>query len=153
MSVQFEVDGDAFREFQRDLRRLEPDVARELNKTLRGVLRDKVLPAARSNASWSSRIPGAIKPQVTQKQIGLRVARKQAPHGRPFEGLQRGLVSRRGNFRHPVFGRSTQSRSQWTWVSQQNRPFLAPAFVDNHDEAVKAAQEAVGEAAKLAGFR
>jgi hypothetical protein len=141
-----EVDGEAFQRFQKDLRDMNREVAKELNKKLRGVLREKVLPAAQANASWSSRIPKAIKPQVTQKVIALRVARGVAPHARPFEGLQTGMRGRKV-FRHPVFG------NREVWVSQPTRPFLAPAFLDNHDEAVKAASDAISEAAGQVGFK
>lgn len=141
-----EIDGEGFREFQRDLRKLDRQLANSLNRELRNVLRSKLLPAAKANASWSSRIPGAIKPQVTQKHVALRVNAKQAPHGRPYEGLQNGLRSR-GKFRHPVFG------NRAVWVSQPTRPFLAPAFRANEDEAVKAVREAVADAARQAGWR
>jgi hypothetical protein len=140
------VDGDAFREFQRDLKRLDPEGAKALNKALKDVVTTKVMPSAKSNASWSSRIPGAIKPSVTAKGMGLRVAGKQAPHGRPFEGLQNGLRSR-SHFRHPVFG------NREVWVNQATRPYLGPAFLANHDAAVKAAQEELGKAAAQIGFR
>jgi hypothetical protein len=140
------VDGEGFRRFQRDLKAMEPALAKDLKKELRGVLESKIAPTARSNASWSTRIPRAIKPKVTNREIALRVDSKAAPHGRPFEGLQRGLRSN-SSFRHPLFG------NKKFWFQQSTRPYLAPAFLSNHDEAVKAAREAVGSAARAAGFR
>lgn len=141
------VDADDFRNFQRTLKQLGgPEMTKALNKELRGVLNTTIVPDARRNAGWSSRIPGAIKPQVTSTKLAVRVASKQAPHGRPFEGLQQGL---RANawFRHPVFG------NREVWVNQRTRPFLAPAFDDNADKATKAAEQAVDAAARAAGFR
>ena len=143
---QFAVDGDAFRTFSRELKKVEPALAKTLNKELKRVVTETVMPAAKSNAGWSSRIPGAIKPQATTKGMGLRVARKAAPHGRPFEGLQTGARGR-PTFRHPVFG------NREVWVAQNTRPFLKPAFDDNHEVAVDGAQKAIATAAKAAGFR
>jgi hypothetical protein len=144
--MRFDVDGDAFRGFQKDVKAMGAGISRELNKQFREVMRQHVLPAARSNASWSSRIPGAIKPQVTQRQIALRVARKQAPHGRPYEGLQWGARGR-STFRHPVFGNRN------VWVAQSTRPFLQPAMDANREKAVEAAKQAVEEVARTNGFR
>ena len=138
---QFAVDGKAFNIVARELKKVAPQLAKELNKELKQVMTREVLPDAKSNASWSSRIPGAIKPQATTRQVALRVARKRAPHARPFEG--RGG----GSFRHPVFG----NRSNW--VTQSTRPFLKPALDKNAEKAVDGAQKAIATAAKAAGFR
>jgi hypothetical protein len=140
------VNADDFRNFQRTLKRMDKDISRELNKELRKVIASTIVPAARSNAGWSSRIPSAIKPTVGVRNIGARVASKQAPHGRAYEGLQKGLRSN-SHFRHPVFG------NRQVWVSQATRPFLAPAFEENAGEAVKAAEEAIQSAARAAGFK
>lgn len=143
-TFRLEIDGEAFKLFQRELKKIEPALAKELKKELKAVVDTHVVPTARSNASWSSRIPGAIKPQALSKGIGVRVARKRAPHARPFEGLQ----GRTGYFRHPVFG------NREVWVSQPTRPFLEPAVRDNQQEAADAASEAVEKAAKrAAGFK
>jgi hypothetical protein len=141
-TFRFEIDGEAFRVFQRELRKVEPALAKELNKELRDVVAQHVVPDAKANAGWSTRIPAAIKPQVTTKQVGVRVAARQAPHGRPFEGL-------RGNssFRHPVFGNRN------VWVAQSTRPFLAPAVDKNQEKASQAALRAVDTAGRAAGFR
>lgn len=145
MSFRAEVDGDAFRSFQRDLRALDKKLANQLNRRLREVVTTDIIPTAQSNAGWSSRIPGAIKPKVTQRWVGARVDRKRAPHGRPYEGLQTGMRSR-GVFRHPVFG------NRKVWVSQKTRPFLAPAFDANRETAAEAAKQAITDAAREVGF-
>lgn len=144
--MRFGVDADDFREFQRQVKGMDKELAKSLNKEFRRVINEHIIPAARSNAAWSARIPGAIKPQVTSTRLGARVDRKQAPHARPFEGLQRGLRGR-GFFRHPVFG------NREVWVNQQTRPFLQPAFDQHGDTAVEAAEQAVTEAARTAGFK
>lgn len=141
-----EIDGEAFKLFQRELKKIEPALAKELKKELKAIVNTHVIPDAKSNASWSSRIPGAIKPQALAKGIGVRVARKRAPHAAAFEGMQpRGM---KAEFRHPVFG------DREVWVSQPTRPFLLPAIDANQQEAADAARDAVEAAAKrAAGFK
>jgi len=76
-----------------------------------------VLANAKSNASWSTRIPGAIKLSISlttrRTGVSLRVNRKKAPHGRPYENL-----GKPGKFRHPFFGDRTR------WFEQPARPFF-----------------------------
>lgn len=95
---------------------------------------------AKSRASWSTRIPGSIK--ATTANGGLtavvRAGGKAAPNAAPFEH-----AGREGTFRHPVFADATKTRSDWTWVSQQARPFLHPATMDHLTEAVEAIRDAV----------
>ena len=142
MSFRFEIDGEAFRTFQRELRKVEPVLAKELNKELRQIVKERIIPTAKANAGWSSRIPGAIKPQVTTKLVGIRVAGKQAPHAKPFEN-----TSNTGWFRHPVFG------NRQVWVNQNARTFLRPAVDANQESAAQAVAKAIDTAGRAAGFR
>jgi hypothetical protein len=139
-------DEQEMRKFIRDLRAMDANVAKDLNKNLRDVLLREVMPTAKQNASWSSQIPGAIKPMVQAKRLGLRVNAKQARHARPYEGLQAGLRRRTGGFRHPLFGNRNQ------WFTQAFRPFLAPAMLDNADRAAQGVLEAIDSASRKAGF-
>lgn len=148
-TFRFEIDGDAFKVFQRELKAVEPALAKELNKELRNIVKAKIIPDAKANASWSTRIPAAIKPSVTTKQIGVRVAgsgrkgsTRQAAHAYPFEN-----TSNTGWFRHPVFG------NREVWVNQNARPFLRPAVESNQEEVAQAALKAVDTAGRAAGFR
>lgn len=141
-TFRFEIDGEAFRVFSRELKKVEPELAKELRKELREIVKTKVIPTAKSNAGFSARIPGAIKPSVTTKGAGVRIAGKQAPHGRPIEG-----IGGNSHFRHPVFG------NREVWVNQRTRPFLSPAVDANQDEAAEAAKKAVDKAGRAAGFR
>lgn len=91
---------------------------------------------ARGNASWSSRIPGAISTSVTfaaTARFGgtVRVDSVAAPHARPYEGM-----SGNATFRHPVFGGPA-------WVSENTRPFLKPAGQAKTPEAVRLMGEAL----------
>lgn len=98
-------------------------------RELRGRIKrggDLIAGEARQNASWSSRIPGAIKVRArisTRETAALiSVDAEKAPHARAYEGIS----SRATTFRHPVFG-TGENRTDWTWVSQEKRPFLMPA--------------------------
>lgn len=93
---------------------------------------------AKQNASWSSRIPGAISVTSSITSSGgavVRVNSQTAPHARPYEG--RGSPG--GFFRHPVFG------NRENWVPQQTRPFLKPAVESEADKAKALIATAVTE--------
>lgn len=136
-----EIDPAQFRRFQRDLKQLDPELRKELNKKLRRFVATMVIPAAKGSASWSSRIPGKIRPRVAGKGVGLRVASGGAPHARPLEGISG------PTFRHPVFGNRNN------WVTQSARPFLKPAVDAHRDEFMEAAGKALDEAAQQTGWK
>jgi len=124
---------------------MPPAMMRQLRKTFvaagQPMLRD-----AQSRASWSSRIPGAIRVSstVTSERLGvqLRVSAKAAPHGRPYEGLGEGA-----EFRHPVFGRFDRG------VSQATRPFVLPAVKTAADKLIPDLHDDFEAAARECGFR
>jgi hypothetical protein len=128
------IDGSEVIAFSLQLR----DVPTELRPELRRNILDAaevIAAAARSNASWSSRIPDAISTRVrfgTGSAVQIVVNSAKAPHARPFEGIGQ----RAGTFRHPVFGRDR-------WVEQQQRPFLVPAVRQHEDAAVRGVQSAI----------
>lgn len=119
------------------------EVRANLRKELR-VVGQSALSKARSNASWSSRIPPAISVRVSTRGdkagVYLRVDAARAPHARPYEGIG----SRGATFRHPVFG------DRDAWVTQATRPYLVPAVQAVRDEALRAAEQAVLNAARAA---
>ncbi len=129
-------------DFQRDLKKLAPEVRKAFDKRLKAIVRD-VVADAQSRASWSSRIPRAIGPSLTRRGAGVRIRRDKAPHGSIYE-LGSGRNS--GTVRHPLFGDTAH------WFSSPTRLFLGPAVDDKRDEAVKQALEAVEDAAKEVGF-
>lgn len=113
------------------LRRNMLKVPQEARTAIRKPLREagqQVLADARGNASWSSRIGGAmrIRTSFSSRRPGvfIQVDRNKAPHARPFEGIVQ------WSFRHPVFG------NREVWVEQASRPYLVPALDENEGEAV-----------------
>lgn len=111
------------RAFIRDNDKLPKDVRRDLRIGLRAAAQKPLL-AAKENAAWSTRIPGAIRLSVSisarSAGVAIKVNKKIAPHGRPLEHK-----GRLGDFRHPVYGQGP--RESWTWAENRARPFLWPA--------------------------
>lgn len=79
-------------QFSRQLKDTEKKFAAATRKRLRQALTesaDEVQSKARANASWSSRIPSAVKVQTTfsttRAKVALVVDAKRAPHARALE--------------------------------------------------------------------
>lgn len=106
----------------------------------------------KANASWSSRIPGAVKTKVSfsAKSAGVTVYvdASKAPEARPLENGGSG-----GTFRHPVFAdQSRQTRADYTWVSQKAHPFFGSAS-KSEDSKITAGINAIADAVeKKAGL-
>lgn len=124
-----------------DLRAMSMQVRRGIRPTIKRAS-EPMVAQARANASWSTRIPGAIRVAVLKSGVDIRVNRRKAPHARPLEG-----IGGNATFRHPVFG----NRSRW--VSQQTRSFLDPAVEQHRGKVRKALIDLVGEAAREHGYR
>ena len=130
----------------RDLHRMGPAGRRRLKKAFEEAGRP-LEADARSRASWSSRIPGAIsvRPLMSDVRgmvgVQLRVSSADAPHARPYEGMGQG-----GSFRHPVYG------NREVWVSQQTRPYAFPAVKATADKILPAIGDAYEAAARECGF-
>lgn len=127
-----------------DLRRVPIELRRELRPAVRAAAQG-VLVEARSRASWSSRIPGAMRIAIrfTGKAAGASVVVRaaRAPHGRPYEHL-----GAPGTFRHPVYGRDT-------WVTQRAKPFLFPAARAAAGSAAREIDQAVEQVLRRTGWR
>ena len=116
----------------KDLARIEPELRKELRNRFRELIQP-VADDAKSRASWSSRIPNAIRISLGAKNMSLTAKAVDAPHAKAYEGLAKGSGSRSG-FRHPVYGRDV-------WVSQSTRPFLLPAVQAHSDEVYRKVEE------------
>jgi hypothetical protein len=146
--IRLELDPRSYRDFQRALGKLAPEAQKELNKQFRRML-GPLVAGARARASWSSRIPDAIRPQVTPNRVGLRIDRKKAPHGRAYEALRKNAVNAQ-TFRHPVF--AGPDRVDWRWVEQRSRPFVLPTIDEHRTQFYEQARRAMATAAEKAGF-
>jgi len=140
------LDPSSWRNLQRDLRALGPEIVKELRTQFKDIGSD-IVQSAKTRAAWSSRIPGAIGLSVTTTRVGVKVNRRQAPHARAFEGVGRSGFGSKTHFRHPVFGNRN------VWVSQNTRPFVAPAIRQHQEAFYDKATEAVTVAARKVGWR
>lgn len=136
---------EEIRRLVRDLGKIPKEVRQELRPAIRKVA-DVVVQDARRRASWSTRIPGAIRIGInfsSGSRAGVTVigSVKKAPHLRVYEHL--GFEA---PFRHPVYGRNV-------WVSQMARPFLFPSVAAHAEDVDKAIGEAIDQVAHKHGFR
>lgn len=147
------VDEGDLRKLVADLKELEggKKMVTALRKNLKAAA-DPMKRQVQANASWSTRIPGAVGVQVrfTAKRVGVSVfvSRKKAPHARPIENS-----GKAGTFKHPVFGRTTRRGNRYVTAIQPARPFFFSEMAQHMPEVEKACAEAVEDAAKAAGFR
>ena len=95
---------------------------------------------ARMNAHWSARIPPSIK--VSGGSGGVSIM-SGAPPAYPNEV---------DGVRHPVFGGRGTRRPKAPWVTNQHRPFLAPAADQRIDEAAEKFAQVIDDWAKEHGY-
>jgi hypothetical protein len=134
-----------------DLGQLPRTLDRELREGLRRAA-EPIAADARSRASWSNRIPGAIRVRTRlagRAGVSVRVSSRAAPHARPIEHK-----GQPGNFRHPVFADAeNQVRTEWTWVNQRARPFLGPAAEAGASKAAEAVADVIDKSFRQHGWR
>ena len=97
---------------------------------------------AKENASaWSVRIPPSIRVSGGDPEVFIR---SSAPPAYPneIEGV-----------RHPVFGGRGTRRPHAPWVTNQFRPFLAPAADEAADQAAEKYADIIDDWAVKAGFK
>ncbi|MDX3101755.1 HK97 gp10 family phage protein [Nonomuraea angiospora] len=135
----------AIAELAKDLGKIPPELRKAMRPALKAAA-EPIVQDAKGRASWSTRIPRAISLSVRfgkrDPGVSIRVRRGAAPHGRPYEG-----ITGASTFRHPVFGHRDR------WVSQETRPYLAPAAEAGMEGALAASVEAVDQVAREQGFR
>jgi hypothetical protein len=133
-----------------DLGNISPELRRQMRPAMKRAAQP-IVENMKRRASWSTRIPGAIKISTSFAQgpragVRIKVDAKIAPHARPYESGS----SRNRNLRHPVFAKS-DDRMEWTWAEEPVRPFFFPAVRAGGAEAKRQAELAVLTAARTAG--
>jgi hypothetical protein len=115
-----------------DLGKISKEVKTELRRGMRKIA-TPTLGKVKDAAKWSTRVPGATKLTTgfSARRAGIRIEtdRNRAPHARPYEH-----GGKEGYFRHPVWGDQDTPRRDWTWVSQQARPYMLPSAIEDIDE-------------------
>ena len=123
------TDARDFRAVAKALRMAAPQAARELKKDLRAAGMIVANRAKEIAAEHSQKIPPTIKVRVASTTVAVVAGGKDAPQAGLFElgntgGSKSAAASRRGEFRHPVFG------NREVWVKQEMHPFLTPAAAE-----------------------
>lgn len=122
---------EQFRDVPRELR---PAIRRAVGQAAQAFVTDVA-----QSASWSSRIPAAVrtKTSFSQTKPGVRiyVDSAKAPHARPYEGMAPG--GNESQFRHPVYG------NYEAWVTQATRPFFRPNVEKHRDQVLDAIETAL----------
>jgi hypothetical protein len=137
--------GDAVRKLVVDLGALPEELRKELRPEFLRAGRP-LLEDARNRASWSTRIPAAMRLRMSRSRknpgVALVVSSRLAPHARLYE-----FGADRRGFRHPVYG------NREVWVQQQTRPYIIPALrAGGRQRFVDAADRAVATAAARRGW-
>jgi hypothetical protein len=97
---------------------------------------------AKQNASgWSARIPPSIRVSGGDPEVFIR---SSAPPAYPNEIP---------HVRHPVFGGRGTKRPHAPWVTNEHRPFLAPAADEAGDAAAEKYADVIDDWAIKAGFK
>ena len=124
------LDTTNFTNVAKNLRKVAPDLARELGREIRKA-GDLIAVEGRSNASWSQHIPPNIKVQRRGIAVKIVIEPGDKPHegeGAAYEGD--GIASK--PLRHPVGG----NRNNWTSKNTKTRPMIGPAFLAQQDAAL-----------------
>lgn len=145
------IDTSDFRAVAKALRQAQPELARELRKSLRKA-GEIVAVEARSLAEKDSKsIPPTIKVRVASATVSVVAGGKDAPVAGLFElgntgGSKSASASRKGVFRHPVFG------NRDVWVNQPMHRFLAPAAASRAMQVERAVLGALDQATRTIVF-
>lgn len=166
--IAVSFDRDTFKDTAKKIRAQDRALWTEMRHEMKDVA-EVVARRARSNASWSSRIPGTIRTSATLTGATVTAGGKNAPHAAPYEVGSKKAGA--GEFRHPVpRGRSPLYRgrsysggrrtSTWVgsdgseavWVTQKTRPYLVPALMASVPEVEKELDRLVEKYARMCGF-
>lgn len=121
------IDMRQYRDFMRDLKKVNPKLRKELQKQLRAAGEEVAVDARALAVVHSRKIPPTVKVRTSGVSVAVVAGGKaDTAIAGLFElgnagNRKSAAASRSGRFRHPVFG----DRS--TWVDQPMHPYLAPA--------------------------
>lgn len=137
--MDLQIDTRAFSRFAKALKSADRNLANNLRKKIRAGA-EIVAADARSRASFSKRIPGAIRVRTSGASVAVEVDKNKAPNAKPIENDGKGHV------RHPVFG------DRAVWTDKNSRPaFLHPALESKREEATLVIAEAIEETLRTLG--
>lgn len=144
-ALSLSIDTKDLNQIYKDLKEVEGNLRVEMRKGIKVAI-EPVKAAVIDEASWSSRIPGAVKTKVSfnAKSAGasVYVDSDVAPEAAPINNRDHS-----GSFRHPVFG------DRETWTNQQARPFMQVALrAANGSQVAAAIDDVIDAVIRKAGF-
>ena len=142
--VNLGVETSGLTKFRNAVKKADKPLAASLRAKLKTV-GDVVAVKARSNASWSTKIPRSVKVGVTAKGVYVKAGGNAAPHAAGFES----------GGRHPVFGHRDRWVNMGTGLggnTNKLRPFMLPALQASQQQIEDAAVAALDEWVKSLGF-
>lgn len=123
---------DGLTDLLKNLKKLEPEVSKELRGRLREIVKVVAADARKRAPHKSGALAKKIVPSVTNKGAAVQ---SKAPHAR---------ISEFGG-RHPVFGHDR-------WVFHPARPHVFPAVEAHRDDVQTQGSEALSDAIRKAGL-
>jgi hypothetical protein len=128
--------GDQFRRLAIRMKQAgRRDLLRELRKELRNAGRPTVAhvqaayrtlpdisPARRPGAQARVSVAKAVRVELRASATAARVRVLVDPKRLPEDMRALPKIWEKGRWRHPVFARDSQARTEWTWVEQQSHP-------------------------------
>lgn len=133
------VQANGLTKLVKDMEAITPKILAETVESLR-MAGELIANTARTEASWSQRIPGTIRVTgATPRTITIKAGGADAPHAYTFEAPDGKPV------RHPTYGHNP-------WVEQMPRPFLRPAVESHTDEIAELIVLAIDRALLRSGF-
>lgn len=147
-------------------KRLEKADATRLRRSVRDAANGagtKMLAEARSNASWSSKVPRATTLRtsfgVRSAGVTMKTDRKRVPYAYYYE---RGSKNSGGRYvKHPIYGSQDENaradvRSRYdnkaTWRQTPTRPFFFKAGTKGREEFVKNLQNRLNDVIRELGY-
>ncbi len=135
MGRPISADMPEMRKFFRQLKGISPDLAKAARRQFRAEAKKVSDDARRRAPRKTGKLARGISPRVSSSGAASIVAK--APHSRMHEF----------GGRHPVFGNRN------VWVYQAARPYVLPAVEAGRESFFKAADAALAEAVRKAGFQ
>lgn len=120
--------GDLAKKLRKAIRTAGKPVVEDVRQAYRTL--PDVSPARRPGVQAGEALAKAVTLQITQNGVRIAVVRSKLPDDmKPLP-----MAFERGKWRHPVFARSTQTRSQWRWVTQTMPPPFRATVRAHHEE-------------------
>lgn len=129
--TEFTLDTSELKTLAKDLRRIAPDLARDLRTGLKRAAEPVRLDAARRAWAGSSKIPPTVRITTSGTTVKVKAGSAELAIAGLFELGNKGNKVSPASFRHPVFG------NREVWRPQKTHPYLAQALAARQGQFVE----------------